>query len=694
MYGWVFLMLMVKRLHDLNRSGWYLFTFIIPLVGQIFMIVTWIEMLFVGGHDPNRFGSNPNPAMAAAYEQSLHPAGITPMWTPGVSDSQAGTFPCARCGAANRKGAHFCNTCGNPLPAWVRGYCDSCQKTMEIMEPARCPTCLSDLTNVEVITPGAAASASAAAGALPPPGVAGIAGQPAPSQAASSPAPSSGYAQYPEPEGVKVSKIVMRTIIVLAVALITIGAIFLLNRSGVLDRLSRRMEARVTPGINEENVLEVLLATDTPSPTDTPAATPTPTTDPITTAPRLPEQAACMQGSTGGMVCIGAQGWVTDFGEVLNFHDNGVYALAKCPDGSVLIGSAGKLLRYTNPGWEVLPSPVDGINGDLACGTSGEIWIAGYSGVEQLKNGNWVKYPREEILGSDTEEYAQAVAISPDGSAWIAYTNSLAHYQDGAWTITKEGQGFNKEYYLQDVAVDSQGVPWVAYSNGLLTLRNEAWKQLNLSSSYQVNTLEIDDQDRIWAGTSNNVWVYENGNWRSYIVERSGISSSDVQALALDDAGRIWAGTDLGLSVIDERGKVTTYHMHTSPLQDNTITKLLVLGGGPPLPELVEEAPGAIRGKFLIGGQPMAKAKVEACQAPMGTIFSGSTPCSGKPFAVNTTTDENGEFILENLPEGDYSVAVRTPDGWKTYSCNMCFGAKSVPVRAGETVTLDTIDMK
>ena len=401
-----------------------------------------------------------------------------------------------------------------------------------------------------------------------------------------------------------------------------------------------------------------------------------------------------MQGSTGGMVCIGAQGWVTDFGEVLNFHDNGVYALAKCPDGSVLIGSAGKLLRYTNPGWEVLPSPVDGINGDLACGTSGEIWIAGYSGVEQLKNGNWVKYPREEILGSDTEEYAQAVAISPDGSAWIAYTNSLAHYQDGAWTITKEGQGFNQEYYLQDVAVDSQGVPWVAYSNGLLTLRNEAWKQLNLSSSYQVNTLEIDDQDRIWAGTSNNVWVYENGNWRSYIVERSGISSSDVQALALDDAGRIWAGTDLGLSVIDERGKVTTYHMHTCPLQDNTITKLLVLGGGPPLPELVEEAPGAIRGKFLIGGQPMAKAKVEACQAPMGTIFSGSTPCSGKPFAVNTTTDENGEFILENLPEGDYSVAVRTPDGWKTYSCNMCFGAKSVPVRAGETVTLDTIDMK
>ena len=244
------------------------------------------------------------------------------------------------------------------------------------------------------------------------------------------------------------------------------------------------------------------------------------------------------------------------------------------------------------------------------------------------------------------------------------------------------------------MAVDSQGVPWVAYSNGLLTLRNEAWKQLNLSSSYQVNTLEIDDQDRIWAGTSNNVWVYENGNWRSYIVERSGISSSDVQALALDDAGRIWAGTDLGLSVIDERGKVTTYHMHTSPLQDNTITKLLVLGGGPPLPELVEEAPGAIRGKFLIGGQPMAKAKVEACQVPMGTIFSGSTPCSGKPFAVNTTTDENGEFILENLPEGDYSVAVRTPDGWKTYSCNMCFGAKSVPVRAGETVTLDTIDMK
>jgi uncharacterized membrane protein YhaH (DUF805 family) len=54
---WVILVLMIKRLHDLGRSGWNILLWLIPLVGQIINFVNWIEFLFVKGTaGPNEFG--------------------------------------------------------------------------------------------------------------------------------------------------------------------------------------------------------------------------------------------------------------------------------------------------------------------------------------------------------------------------------------------------------------------------------------------------------------------------------------------------------------------------------------------------------------------------------------------------------------------------------------------------------------
>jgi len=56
---WVILMLIVKRFHDLGRSGWNILLWLIPLVGQIISIVSWINLYFLKGSDgPNRFGND------------------------------------------------------------------------------------------------------------------------------------------------------------------------------------------------------------------------------------------------------------------------------------------------------------------------------------------------------------------------------------------------------------------------------------------------------------------------------------------------------------------------------------------------------------------------------------------------------------------------------------------------------------
>ncbi|MEU5277949.1 DUF805 domain-containing protein [Streptomyces asoensis] len=52
----------VRRLHDTDRSGWWILIGLIPLVGAIILIVF---LATEGKHEPNQYG--PNPKLAPAY---------------------------------------------------------------------------------------------------------------------------------------------------------------------------------------------------------------------------------------------------------------------------------------------------------------------------------------------------------------------------------------------------------------------------------------------------------------------------------------------------------------------------------------------------------------------------------------------------------------------------------------------------
>jgi uncharacterized membrane protein YhaH (DUF805 family) len=49
----------VRRLHDIDRSGWWLLIALIPLIGWVFIII-WA--CTKGSLGPNRFGPDPMPA--------------------------------------------------------------------------------------------------------------------------------------------------------------------------------------------------------------------------------------------------------------------------------------------------------------------------------------------------------------------------------------------------------------------------------------------------------------------------------------------------------------------------------------------------------------------------------------------------------------------------------------------------------
>ena len=52
----------IRRLHDTNRSGWWMLISLLPLVGGIILIVFFAT---AGTPEPNRFGPQPPPRVAS-----------------------------------------------------------------------------------------------------------------------------------------------------------------------------------------------------------------------------------------------------------------------------------------------------------------------------------------------------------------------------------------------------------------------------------------------------------------------------------------------------------------------------------------------------------------------------------------------------------------------------------------------------
>lgn len=57
----------IRRLHDLDRTGWWIFIGLIPLVGWIILIIWYCTR---GTAGPNRFGPDPLGGIAAAMPRT------------------------------------------------------------------------------------------------------------------------------------------------------------------------------------------------------------------------------------------------------------------------------------------------------------------------------------------------------------------------------------------------------------------------------------------------------------------------------------------------------------------------------------------------------------------------------------------------------------------------------------------------
>ena len=107
---WVFLLgtiipslaVLVRRLHDTDKSAWTLLFGLIPFFGGIILLILAIPK---GDSGTNRYGPDPLGSTAdVGYEQG-------PV-DPGLPE---GTRHCANCGAPMDPAANFCRSCGTAI---------------------------------------------------------------------------------------------------------------------------------------------------------------------------------------------------------------------------------------------------------------------------------------------------------------------------------------------------------------------------------------------------------------------------------------------------------------------------------------------------------------------------------------------------------------------------------------------------
>jgi len=427
----------------------------------------------------------------------------------------------------------------------------------------------------------------------------------------------------------------------------------------------------VTIGIITNLTSDKRRATATPTitsitPTPIQTAIP-PTMTPEAFNPFSDDHVACMLAGPFGLTCLGESGWST-FSDTSLVHWD-LNRMAACGEGRIVAGTYRGISIFDGLNWT--DHEIDGIGSvsRVVCDASDEIWAAYYDGVARFDGSEWTTFTGESLGFAEDGGRVYDVAVGPDGRVWVATEDSLAAFDGGGWRVFKSGEDVGGEYGYDAIAFGAGGHVWVTDGFSLHEYDGGAWGEVEMPGSPMIETLSSDAQGRLWVGTySQGLYVLGNDGWTTYNTMNGSLSSNDILSLAIDAQGRAWVGTRWGLNVL-EGGEWVAYHMHTSPLLDNVVEGILILGDGPALVGLEEKPAGSIRGQVMREGQPWAGMAVEICVEVIGNLYFGETPCSGQPYVGRATTDGDGWFTIPDVPPGYYNLIVQLSEGeWLDWS--------------------------
>lgn len=192
-------------------------------------------------------------------------------------------------------------------------------------------------------------------------------------------------------------------------------------------------------------------------------------------------------------------------------------------------------------------APQDGIAGNdvraIATNNYDFVWFATNRGLSQLETVEpyrWTTYTMADGLPSDD---VTAVALAPDNRLWVG-TSQYWDAENNAWTGGGVAIRFGGEWIVYDV---DDGLP----SNNITGIAFQGTRVWVATRPYKVYMEPPDVLNAGWYDSGGGVALLENGVWKAFTKENSGLPNNYVNAVAAGPDGRVWFATPGGLASYD-----------------------------------------------------------------------------------------------------------------------------------------------
>ncbi|MEN8254750.1 MAG: two-component regulator propeller domain-containing protein, partial [Verrucomicrobiota bacterium] len=268
----------------------------------------------------------------------------------------------------------------------------------------------------------------------------------------------------------------------------------------------------------------------------------------------------------------------------------------------VWVGSMWGVSQSKEDRWQVFRDEIpNAIVYDIQPDAKGGLWMSG--GHDTTRGiihcdpeGKWSTFEvgdEEGLAGPDALERWGGFALEKDGTLWAAnrWRGGMAVRRGGKWDrLTIQDDGLPGEN-PSAIGIDASGRVWAGFLSGLHRLSQDGWERVSLPGNF--NSLNY--AYAIAAGPSGEMWVSMAGKYSRqgggvllingeditvYTPENSPLPSRVVRDILVDRNGNVWFASDLGVAMLDTKGKWHSFTTLNSGLGCDIVQALAEDGQG------------------------------------------------------------------------------------------------------------------
>ncbi|MET0655402.1 MAG: two-component regulator propeller domain-containing protein [Pseudoxanthomonas sp.] len=285
--------------------------------------------------------------------------------------------------------------------------------------------------------------------------------------------------------------------------------------------------------------------------------------------------------TSDGYLWVGTQAGIARFDGV-NFsvfdhtntpalHDDYISDLVEDTQGTLWIATSNGGVSYFKKG---VFAHMDGVGERagfaLVAAADGSVWVGGYGGLKQIKNGRVVKTYTAATDGLAGDPIRRLV-MGKDGSLWIGTSGGLDRLTGGRIQSYPISASLPNDQLLMHL--DAEDSLWIqTQSAGIVRQvqgRFEPWRMKGIPETSVRDMLETRDGS-LWLATASDGLFRVSARQVSRFTTKDGLSSNEVTDLYEDRAGNLWVGTNGGGLDRFRDGVFTTYAKEEGLADDRT----------------------------------------------------------------------------------------------------------------------------